>query len=218
MFKIVKITVFPLLLLVLSNCEKVLPYAREDDDRLEINVLADPDTTLSMYVFRTFSASEAEVTSMMITDYWKYVLASNYNADSLIRKDVVLSNAQAKVTVNGAEEHQLRYDPEKHNYTCGYRPKEGDMLRFEVTAVDYPPVAAEVSVPQARRLEILGTRKFIDSKWTSGVHTDEGVIDWGTDTVMSITLRLTDPASERNYYRLKIRSAGEYRNEAGELV
>ena len=32
---------------------------------------------------------------------------------------------------------------------------------------------------------------------------------------MSITLRLTDPASERNYYRLKIRSAGEYRNEAG---
>ena len=218
MFKIVKITVFPLLLLVLSNCEKVLPYAREDDDRLEINVLADPDTTLSMYVFRTFSASEAEVTSMMITDYWKYVLASNYNADSLIRKDVVLSNAQAKVTVNGAEEHQLRYDPEKHNYTCGYRPKEGDMLRFEVTAVDYPPVAAEVSVPQARRLEILGTRKFIDSKWTSGVHTEEGVIDWGTDTVMSITLRLTDPASERNYYRLKIRSAGEYRNEAGELV
>ena len=81
MFKIVKITVVPLLLLVLSNCEKVLPYAGEDDDRLEINVLADPDTTLSMYVFRTFSASEAEVTSMMMTDYWKYVIASNYNAD-----------------------------------------------------------------------------------------------------------------------------------------
>ena len=37
MFKIVKITVFTLLLLVLSNCEKVLPYAGEDDDRLGLD-------------------------------------------------------------------------------------------------------------------------------------------------------------------------------------
>lgn len=208
---------FPLAVLLLSNCEKVLPYPDEDAGRLEINSLADPDTTLSMYVFRTFSSMEATVTSMMLTDYWKYMLLSDYNADSLVKKDIVLESADAKVIVNGSEEYRFRYDPEKHNYTCNYQPDEGDVLRFEVTAEDYPPVAAEVTVPQAGRLEILGTRKFVDSKWSSGVSSD-GIMDWGMDTVMSITLRLTDPGSERNYYRLKIRSIGENRNEAGELI
>lgn len=208
----------PLALLLLSNCEKILPYSSGDENRLEVNLLATPDTTLSMYVFRTFSSADAEVTAMMITDYWKYVLTSDYNVDSLVKKDVVLSSAEAKVTVNGTEEYMLEYDPEKHNYTCSYRPKEGDRLHFEVTAEDYPPVAAETAVPQARKIEILETNKYFDNHWYSGNHSDEGLIDRGMDTVMSITLRFTDPASERNYYRLKIRSVGENRDEAGELI
>jgi hypothetical protein len=60
--------------------------------------------------------------------------------------------------------------------------------------------------------EVVGHERYYDENKSRYNENKIGdyEIDWeAQDTIMRITLRLTDPAQERNYYRLKVRSIGE---------
>jgi hypothetical protein len=100
-------------------------------------------------------------------------------------------------------------------YVSSYTPKVGDKILFRAKVdsfPEFPDISAETTIPRIVTPEVVSHERYYNEnipRYNEDQRKDYA-IDWkAQDTIMRITLRLTDPAHERNYYRLKVRSIGE---------
>lgn len=186
-----------LLGILATGCEVDIKTSDTDDiHELDINALLSPDTTLTVTVTKACSFKDFTIDEYIdFADYESH----NYN-DALVKRTVV-PTAKVTATVNGSDVYDLKYDAKNFCFQCDYRPKEGDEVTIQASADGYPAVKAQTKVPQHQLIEVVGYEKFYDPM---SFETDTNTAQ---DTVARITLRITDPANETNYYRLKVRSA-----------
>lgn len=191
------------LLALSTGCEHIIEFDEYDtqSNRITINALAAADTIFTAAISKAYPFQE-----MNSKDYYDglpYWLFERYQEGNY-ENDAVLVDAKVKVLVNGTQEYAMQYDTAHCNYRSDYVPQTGDCLKLIVDAADYPTASAEVEIPSYQQLEILDCRKFYSPQTPNGDFPDSGA----KDTIASITMRLTDPGSERNYYRLNVRSVG----------
>ncbi|NDW12910.1 DUF4249 domain-containing protein [Bacteroides sp. 214] len=194
--------------LVLISCERIIDF--EGDKSLQgitINGLATTDTVFVAAISRAYLFTD--VPPITYLDYWEYEI----HPDTFYRNQTVLPNANVELTVNGADKYMMRYDPLHYNYRSDYIPRTGDRLTLRVEAEELETVTAETTVPSIQRLEVLDYETYYEKKILSNPLWDSGL-----DTVARITLRLTDPGNERNYYRLKVRNIGYDESVNGEIL
>ncbi len=188
--------------LLLCSCEKVIKFNGDNlknTEGITLNALVTNDTNLMISVSKAFLFSD--VPPIFLEDFYRYEKGS---IDSFYFKTAVLPDADVRVTVNGRDCRMI-YDPKNYRFTSDYRPAAGDRISIQVKAKDLTDVSAEAVIPKPQKLEIVKCEKFYDKNI---MHFDDGELsDIGAeDTVARITLRITDPEDEHNYYRLLVRS------------
>jgi hypothetical protein len=195
-----------LVILLFAECEHVMDFNENATTAgIVINALATPDTVFTASISRSYLFTD--VPAIDYPDYWDYAL----HPDSFYYNNAVLSKAEVELTVNKKNKYAMTFDAKHHNYTSNYSPQAGDYIVVNVKDSDMQTVSAETTVPGTQQLEIVNYEKYYDKASVLS----NSLSDMAKDTVVRITLRLTDPANENNYYRLKVRSIGEDKNTDG---
>lgn len=199
----------PVLSCAMASCEKVIDFKEDDISRFEgitLNALISRDTVLMAAVSKAFSFTE--VPPLDYDSFYDYdkIIESPQNPHSFYFHTAVLPEAEVKATVNGTREVVLKYDPSSYRYLSDYRPSTGDRIAFRADAEGLRSVSAETVIPEPGKIEILDYEKYLNKYTVPLEGIDEVYYVERTDTIIRITLRITDPEKEKNYYRLKVKS------------
>jgi hypothetical protein len=206
-----------LLLLPLSvGCEKTLPFEGGNTltDGICINVLATPDTALTAFLSR---ASLFMYVSPIDENQFRYYDIYGYiPVDSIYyHKTGLLPNVDVQFSVNNGSYQSMTYVDSLYHYVSSYTPKTGDKILFRAKVDSFPElpdISAETTIPQIVTPEVVSHERYYNERQSRYNENKIGGFEYDAeaqDTIMRITLRLTDPAHERNYYRLKVRSIGD---------
>ena len=187
-----------LLGIMTTGCEVEVKSDTDNIKELDVNALLTPDTTMMVTVTSARSFKDFSIEDYIdFSDYEEH----NYNDDLV--KQTAVSTATVTATVNDTDVYELTYNASDYNYQCDYRPKEGDVIKIQAQAEGYPVAEAQAEIPRHQLIEVVSYEKFYDPM---SYETDANT---AADTVARITMRITDPADETNYYRLKVRSAAK---------
>ncbi len=189
----------------LTSCEKILDFEGEQKPGIAVYALATTDAPFSMMVSRSFTINDSP--SHVFTSVDKY----NKELDSLYQTQIAIKDAQAEITVNGTEKYTLTYnDKEPFDYTCDYRPQVGDKIEVNVKAPGYDDVSATTVMNEPRKIEVVGTEVVYSDNGDDGTKPLDNPYEYyGVDSVMRITLRIHDPGSTHDFYRLRVRGLAE---------
>ena len=84
-------------------------------------------------------------------------------------------------------------------------PRVGDELVLNVSAPGFDDASASTRVERPQQVEVVGTQVYYSEvDYKPDVPASDLQWYYGLDSVMEITLRIHDPAGERNYYRLRV--------------
>lgn len=217
-------------LLSLSSCEEEIKlYSGEQSlDRITVSAVVTPDTVVLAYITE---ASKIDYFSSIAlrSDYYQYDNIKEARKTIALapeRLETILQEADAKIIVNGKDSYPMTYDPVYCTYNSGYVPVPGDNITIRVESLSNPdslgnrvqlnPAQATVSLPVTTpKIEILSREIKYKEKEYQEVPEFSGttmISDlYGTDTVMTMKLKITDPGQENNFYRLLVRSVGSVR-------
>lgn len=191
-------------MMALGSCEKIIDFDHGTPSRITISSLVVPGQKFSACIARSFTvASNPTVSSTKkpgddLNFYEKY--------DTMYHDLVVIKDAKAVLTVNGTDTYTLQYnDSTPYYYTCDYVPRVGDELVLNVSAPGFDDASASTRVERPQQVEVVGTQvMYSDVDYKPDVPASDMLWYYGLDSVMEITLRIHDPAGERNYYRLRV--------------
>jgi hypothetical protein len=210
----VKQIIIALFLLPLSvGCEQTLSFEGETlNDGICINALATPDTVLTAFLSRASLFTDVSpIHESQIRRTMKYGVAIDSSFYRYFQQEL-LTDADLQFSVNNGNYQSMTYVDSLFHYVSSYTPKAGDKILFRAQRESYPDISAETTIPHIVAPEVVSHERYYDENKSRYNENKLGnyEIDWeAQDTIMRITLRLTDPAHERNYYRLKVRSIGE---------
>ncbi|MCM1501785.1 MAG: DUF4249 domain-containing protein [Bacteroidales bacterium] len=160
--------------MALASCEKEIKFTgSQQKTSIVLMSLADPDGLLSAVVRQ----------SAFILDN---------NSYQTIQKG--LPDANLKLFVNGrltGIKAYLDNDASANStFNFYYRPTAGENIRIEVEADGFTSVAAETTIPQKAKFDVVSFRA------ETGSYNEEKNI--------YMKIRIDDPAAEKNYYRLSL--------------
>lgn len=194
-----------------TGCEEILSMPDSEADNLVINAIASPSETLAVDMSLTRSIDSGTPQYGHI-DYYDYYMS----VDSAYYKQFVVKTADVSFSVNGGERKgTMHYDEKKYKYISDYQPKPGDNITINAEYIDAHgkthKAYGSVDIPAKQpEFEILSRYTYYD-KCELGFFDPSGQYDiFGADSIMSITLRLKDDKSKRNFYRLKVRGICDY--------
>ena len=208
----------------LSACEVVIDIeSGESTERITINAFLSPDTTVTAYVTE---ASGLETFSNMAlrSNYYTYDKVENRREVMYLDTTItpyILAEADVRIKVNGQQEYKMTYNPQYLTYDSDYVPQYGDEVQITASSmsnankngerVKLDKVKATATLPGQPKIEVLDKKVVYKEReyYNVGGVADVPAVDyWGEDSVMQITLRITDAVNERNFYRLAVRSVG----------
>ncbi len=177
-----------LLLIILNGCEKNISFSGEETKPLiTLNALAIAGEPIKVYVYKSLF--------FLDPDSW------------MTPEKQTLSTALVQMTINNSLPVKMAYDNIDNCFVSDYCPMEGDQLQLKASFEGCDPVEANTTILNSPDFEIVRHNSFYSKIDHYDIPNDDP--DWsGTDTIMSITARLRDPAGEKNYYRLNVRSLG----------
>lgn len=211
-------------ILSLSACEKEIDIASVNiSNRITVNALISPDTTIMVYLTECDDLDYFGTIALR-SDYTRYntVHTTGITENSLELLPYILTKANVEVIVNNEKTYSLVYNPEYISYSCDYVPNPGDEIQIQATSMckdsieikELSPIFAVTHVPSKPKIEIIETEvKYKEREYYEVEDFGANVLIsdyYGSDTVMSIKMRIEDPGDERNFYCLKIRSVGAY--------
>ena len=214
---------------ILTACETILPLDMPEGEEwgITLNAVASPDTTFYAYVTHCYPNTEApdyaykNTTDFVhwepdpVSDYYQSMLYSYYyyeydedNAPPFnnkkgynLIKESAIPDAKVELTVNDETNYPMVYDTLMLCYQSDYMPVIGDRLEVRIKHASSEQTIARTEVPRPQKLEILeAIPEFFERKKYDGPF---GATNQG---YLKLRLRLHDPAGERNYYRLAVRS------------
>ncbi|MDO4511632.1 MAG: DUF4249 domain-containing protein [Bacteroidales bacterium] len=198
---------------LLSSCEKTIELGTLVPEGLTIYALASAGQPFVAYVSHNQSVSEAP--NFYYLDYADFCDETK----AYFNKTLVVKEADATLTVIGGKSYKLSFDASTSAFSCEYIPAVGDKLELTVSAPGYPTATSSTTVEQP--LELTGIESIVtyDEAATPAQHAQarslHGYDPYGADSVATITFTFKDSARQRNYYRLKVRSVGEYLSLTG---
>ena len=213
-----------MIILSLSACEKEIDITNVNmTNRITVNALISPDTTIIVYLTECDDLDYFGTIALR-SDYTRYntVHSTGIDMNNTDLLPYILPKAEVEITVNNEKTYPLVYNPEFISYSCDYVPNQGDEIKIQATSlsndstkiVELSPITAVTQVPSKPKIEIIETEvKYKEKEYYevedfgATVHISDY---YGSDTVMSINMRIVDPGNERNFYCLKIRSVGAY--------
>ncbi len=200
-------------LLVLTGCEETIPFDTKTNRELTVYALAVDGQQFQAYIAQ--SRTIADGPNFYYLDYSDFSRqASTYFADSL-----VIRKADATLTVNGTESYKLTYVPDSLCYKCDYIAHSGDHLALDVDASGFAQVSSQCTVTAPVKIDDMSYYTYYDEAASAEQHDwvrqAYGYDIYGADSVTTITLSFHDPAETRNFYRLRVRSVGEYSSITG---
>lgn len=185
----------------LASCEKEVEFNSQYDDGIALYAIATPGQPFSLRISRSFSVNNNP--TRMFSSYSEY-----YNEiDTLYHAQIVIKNATAQLVVNNTDHYTLVYnDTSPYLYTCDYTPQAGDEIAISVKAPGYKDVHASAHIEVPQQVDIVNTEVVYKHNGDDGTKLVENPLDrYGVDSVMIITMRLSDPPKSHNFYRLKVR-------------
>lgn len=199
-----------------TGCEEILSLPDSEADNLVINAIASTSEPLAVDLSLTQSIDRV-TPQYGYVDYYDYYM----KVDSAYYEQFVVNTANVSFSVNGGEtKGTLHYDEKKYKYVSDYQPKPGDDITINAEYTDLYGTThkayGSVSIPAKQpECELLSRHTYYD-KCETGFLDLSGLYDiHGADSIMSITLRLKDDKSKRNFYRLRVRGICDYNSETG---
>ena len=177
--------ILSLILFICCSCERNLDFIDTTVDtghNITINALAIEGSPLGVYLNRALPIGKTPVVSILPLEITNY-------------KQTAILDAQVEALVNGQESYLLTLASDSMGYWTDYKPKVGDHIRITATAGDQT-LHAEATVPAKPSIEVL-EHKITERN------------DSFTDTLMTVTCRVTDTGPGNHYYRLRVRSERE---------
>ena len=193
------------LLALLTSCEKEIDFSGQYDSGIAVYAIAVRGEPFSMRLSRSCTVNDNP--TVVFSHYSSYYS----ELDTLYRTEIVINNAQVEVTVNGSEKYAMTYNPvSPYAYNCDYVPKEGDNISVKVSAPGYHDISASTKIEKIQRAQIVKTEVVYKDNGDDGSIIVGNPLDrFGVDSVMSITLKINDPAGEHNFYRLRVCGVAE---------
>lgn len=198
------------LLVLLSSCEKILDFDLDRDKEMCVYAFAVADQPISVRVSRSFTikTNPKLIYSSDPQEYYDYM-------DRTYNHKIAIHDAEPEILVNGNDRYKLKYtgDTILYDYSCEYIPKIGDNIEIKVKAGDFKETYANTKVEEPQKIEVLKVRKMYKNVMKE--LSEEEKIDqqmcglYGSDTVMVIKLKITDPPKQHNFYRLRVRSVAK---------
>lgn len=205
MQKIKFLLIIPVILFMFG-CEDIVEFDRGEIsvDGVVINALAVCDTTFSASVSKAYPFYRME--AMTGDAFWIYEASQLEQYDKFFKDSAVVDDALVQLIVNDTEQYLMNYDSESLTYRSEYIPKEGDKLRLSVESGVASIAISELKIPYPQNIDIVSWKKehsVKNNQWMAV----ESLFDYtGKDTVVRMVLKITDPAEENNFYRLKVRN------------
>ncbi len=178
--------ILSLILFACCSCERNLDFIDTTVDtghNITINALAIEGSPLGVYLNRAFPIGKTPVVSILPLEITNY-------------KQTAVFDAQVEALVNGQESYLLTLASDSMGYWTDYKPKVRDHIKITATAGDQT-LHAETTVPVKPSIEVLGHE------------ITELVNNTFTETLMTVTCRVTDTGPGNHYYRLRVRSERE---------
>lgn len=208
-----KIFTYIFLAVLLSSCEKTIELDSIVPNELTVYALASAGQPFRAYISHNMPVAGAP--DFYYLDYEDFC----DDTKAFFAENMVVKNAEPILTVNRNRTFSLSYDPVTLSYSCDYIPAAGDRIELKITAPGYPVASSSTTVEKPLKLDSLQCDITYDEAasaaqhdWSRKMH---GYDQYGADSVATITLSFKDVAQERNYYRLKVRSVGEYLSLTG---
>lgn len=203
-----KLILYILILFLLVGCEETIQFDSKTDKRLTVYALAVSGQQFNAYISQSKTITDGpNFYYLEFSDFSRETLS--YFSDSL-----VVRNANAILTVNGTERYKLSFVSDSLYYKCDYVPQSGDRLVLEVEATGFPTVTSQCSVKEP--IALTGISNYVYYNQAASREEHEWMKQWfdydtyGADSISTITFTFHDPIGEKNFYRLRVRSVGEY--------
>ena len=197
-----------LLLTLLCGCEKTIPFNETVQKELNIFALAVTGQNFKAYISHNLPIDQGP--NFYYYDYSTFCDETKF----FFKENMVVENANATIRVNGSASYLLTFNESELYYSCDYIPNEGDVIEIQVTAEGFPEASAQTTVSKSLELSDLQFSVYYDEAASKEEHEwmkrffDYDV--YGADSIMAISFSFQDPPGAKNYYRLKVRSVGEY--------
>lgn len=209
---------FIVLSFLFSGCEKEIDFDGPKSEKgLSVFAVAVAGQPFKLRVSRSFTISTHPDFEIGKKSYIGLM-------DSMFRETALITDARVTVTVNGSVNYEMKFNnvQSDYSYVCEYIPKEGDRIDIKVSADGYKTVTSVTSVEEEPKLEILSTEVVYRENGAN----NEGLPDYeydprvyfGDDSVMIITMRISDPGELKNYYRLMVRGIAKCNHAWGGMV
>lgn len=200
-------------LLVLTGCEQTIPFDTKAKRELTVYALAVDDQQFQAYISQ--SRTIVDGPNFYHLDFEGFSRETTaYFSDSL-----VVANAKATLRVNGSQSYDLTFVPDSLYYKCDYTAHRGDYLAIDVEAAGFPLVSSQCTVAPAVEITSMSHVTYYDRAASSEEHEwMKSMYDYdvyGADSITTVTFSFHDPAETRNYYRLRVRSVGQYSTLTG---
>jgi hypothetical protein len=161
----------PILLLLLSGCEKQIPIDIEDlEAKVVVHAQGETDSPLSMTITKSIPVFGISYTSIGGSQFPK------------------VTDAQVSITVNGSSTPITASNNNNH-YSLPYIPQEGDHIDLRIDVPGYPTLSSSTTVPAK---PIVGDLQLTESRQTN--------IDGYEEINLSLFVPLTDPETTADYY------------------
>lgn len=203
-----KLITYIVLLALLCACEETIPFNESVQNEINIFALAVTGQNFKAYISHNLPIDQGP--NFYYLDYSSFC----DETETFFKEELVMENANAIIRVNGSASYPLTFNQSELYYSCDYIPNEGDIIEIQVRAEGYPEASAQTKVNKSLELSDLQYSVYYDEAASKEEHewmkrfSDYDV--YGADSVMAISFSFQDPAGAKNYYRLKVRSVGEY--------
>lgn len=203
-----KLITYIVLLALLCACEETIPFNESVQNEINIFALAVTGQNFKAYISHNLPIDQGP--NFYYLDYSSFC----DETETFFKEKLVMENANAIIRVNGSASYPLTFNQSELYYSCDYIPNEGDVIEIQVRAEGYPEASAQTKVNKSLELSDLQYSVYYDEAASKEEHewmkrfSDYDV--YGADSVMAISFSFQDPAGAKNYYRLKVRSVGEY--------
>lgn len=196
------------LLQVLSGCETNVDFPKGNRSVVCISAIATPDSDFTVVVSLAQTGDSSINESAKFREYYLYegLKLSPQSSlhfgrtDSLFFKQLLMKHAQVSITVNGAENYVLHFDG-KLGYVGSYVPRSGDVVHIDVHQQGFPSASATLTVPATPQLQLISHYETYHKPDFDDTYAGRRLCD---DTAMVLNFKITDPAGEKNYYRLNV--------------
>lgn len=175
-----------LALISLASCEKEIEFKGEISDPLVVvNGYLAPDSTIKIELSKS-----------------RFFLDSREDFDRI-------NNATVSIMVNGQTRETLRF-ANNGIYIGNYKPQLGDSVSLTIKAPGHEEVRSSTVIPALSNIVSVDTlSRKLTSRYES-YKLNDTVIAWNNQFELELGIRIKDPATIKNFYRLSIINRSEW--------